>query len=97
MRRAAKVDANQPEIVEAFRKLGASVQPLHSVGKGCPDLMVGYRGRCYAVEVKDGSKPPSARKLTPDQVAWHEAWRGHVCIVESVDDVAEFLAACFAD
>ena len=86
MRRAAKIDANQPAIVAALRRAGASVQPLHSVGGGCPDLMVGYRGLTYAIEVKDGAKPPSARKLTPDQIEWHAAWRGHVDVVTGVDE-----------
>ncbi|HJP47915.1 hypothetical protein [Acinetobacter venetianus] len=44
MRRAAKIDANQTEIVKALRKFGASVQSLASTGKGCPDLLVGFRG-----------------------------------------------------
>lgn len=85
MRRAAKVDANQPEIVAALRKAGASVAPAHSMGRGFPDLVVGHMGKTYLVEVKDGSKPPSARKLNDLQVEWHEAWRGHCCVVETVE------------
>ena len=85
MRRAAKVDQNQPEIVDALRKIGATVQPLHGVGAGCPDILVGYRGRNLLVEIKDGSKPPSARKLTPDQVEWHASWRGQVAVADSID------------
>lgn len=91
MRRAAKIDANQPEIVAAFRAVGASVQPLHSVGQGCTDLLVGFRGQNYAVEVKDGSLPPSARKLTPAQVEWHGAWRGQVAVVNSVDEAMSLI------
>lgn len=86
MRRAAKVDRNQAEIVGALRAVGASVQPLHAVGQGCPDLLVGFRGRCFAIEVKDGLLPPSARKLTPAQVEWHGAWRGHVAVVTSAEE-----------
>lgn len=85
MRRAAKIDDNQPEIVEAARRMGCSVQPLHSVGKGCPDLLVGISGINDLWEVKDGAKPPSARRLTPDQIEWHDAWRGHVQVVDSVE------------
>lgn len=92
-RRAAKVDANQSAIVAAFRKAGASVQPLHMVGQGCPDLLVGFRGRNLAVEVKDGSKPPSARKLTADEAEWHEAWRGQVCVVNDEDEALGLLLA----
>lgn len=81
--RAAKVDANQSEIVAALRKAGASVQPLHSVGQGVPDLLCAIAGVTFLVEVKDGEKPPSAQKLTPDQVEWHSKWRAPVYIVNS--------------
>lgn len=89
MRRAAKVDANQAEIVAALRKIGASVQPLHAVGAGCPDLLVGWRGMTSLLEVKDGSKPPSARKLTEDQVKWHAEWRGQVTVVSTVEEAIQ--------
>ena len=42
MRQAAKVDDNQAAIVEALRSLGASVESLAAVGKGVPDLLVGF-------------------------------------------------------
>ena len=84
MRRAAKVDANQADIVAALRMAGATVQPLHAVGKGCPDLLVGYQRVNYLLEVKDGSKVPSAQKLTDDQVEWHELWRGQAAVVNDL-------------
>ena len=83
MRRAAKVDANQREVVAALRGAGASVQLLHAAGEGCPDLLVGYKGLNMLLEVKDGSKPPSAQKLTPQQEIWHRDWRGHRVVVNS--------------
>lgn len=89
--RAAKVDANQAEIVAALRSVGASVQLLHAVGKGCPDVLAGFRGVNYAIEIKDGSKPPSATTLTPDQVKWHGEWRGQVSVVYSVDDALALI------
>lgn len=85
MRRAAKVDANQPEIVEAARRMGCSVQPLHSVGQGVPDLLVGISGINDLWEVKDGSKRPSERRLTADQIIWHDNWRGTVQVIDSVE------------
>jgi hypothetical protein len=91
LRRAAKVDRNQAEIVEFLRKSGASVQLLHAVGQGCPDLLIGYHGMNYLLEIKDGDKPPSSRKLTADQVKWHDAWRGSVTVIKSIDDAALFL------
>jgi hypothetical protein len=76
MRRAAKIDANQPDIVQALRAIGAFVQDLSGVGGGCPDLLVAFRGQTILVEVKDGSKCASKRRLTPDQQVWHASWTG---------------------
>ena len=91
MRIAAKIDANQPETVKALRQVGCTVQSLAATGKGCPDLLVGFRGINLLFEIKDGSKPKSARKLTPDQVIWHEAWNGKVYVVESVGQALEII------
>lgn len=92
MRRVAKTDANQPEIVAALRKMGASVTLLSQVGGGCPDLLVGIAGVNLLLEVKDGSKPPSARKLTADQVEWHGSWRGQKAVVASVEEAMSVLS-----
>lgn len=91
MRRAAKVDANQKEIVSALRSVGATVEHLHAVGRGCPDLLIGYRGFNYLIEVKDGTKTASQRRLTPDQVKWHAKWRGQKIVVESVESALSFI------
>lgn len=82
--RAARIDANQPEIVAALRKAGCTVQHLHSVGRGCPDLLVGRAGVNYLLEIKDGGKAASDQKLTPDQVVWHRDWGGSVAVVDGV-------------
>jgi len=84
--RAAKVDANHGEIVETLRALGASVQSLATVGDGCPDILVGWRGRNTVLEIKDGDKPPSARKLTPREQRWSDEWKGQVMTVMNVMD-----------
>lgn len=86
MRRKARTDDNQADIVAGLRAVGATVQVLAAVGGGCPDLLVGWRGKNYLLEVKDGRKAPSKRALTPDQVRWHRAWRGSVLVVESVGE-----------
>lgn len=86
MRRAAAVDANQAEIVKALRGIGATVSLTHRLGEGFPDICVGYHGRNILMEIKDGSKPPSARRLTASEAEWHSGWKGQVVIVESVDD-----------
>jgi hypothetical protein len=84
VRRASKVDRNQSEIVDALRGIGATVQPLHAVGGGCPDLLAGFRGANYLLEVKDWQNPPSARQLNPLQKEWHSDWKGQVAKVETV-------------
>ena len=87
--RAAKVDDNQPEIVKAFRALGCQVAHTHMVGAGFPDIVVERRGRVALVEIKDGSKRPSARKLTKPEAEFHETWPVH--IVESTGDVIRLV------
>lgn len=85
MRIAAKIDANQNEIVDALRKIGCSVQILSNVGKGCTDLAVGFSNLTLMMEIKDGNKPPSAQKLTADQVKWHSEWKGSKVVVNSIE------------
>lgn len=47
------------------------------------------------MEVKDGQKVPSARKLTPAEQKFFEEWRGGiVAIVNSVDEAIDLLKKC---
>ena len=63
---ACKVDNNQREIVKKLRKIpGVTVSITSALGDGFPDIVVGYKGVNHLIEIKDGSKPPSRRKLTP--------------------------------
>ena len=91
MRRAARIDENQPEIVRALLDAGCSVQSLASVGLGVPDLLVGHGNVNLLLEVKDGSKAPSERALTKDEKRWINMWRGQVRVVHNVE---EALLAC---
>lgn len=83
--RAYRVDANQKDIVAALRDEGYTVQHLHKVGEGCPDLIVGHNsgGRRYNVllEIKEGDG-----KLTPQQVIWHHGWRGQCTVVKTKEE-----------
>lgn len=74
MRRRARTDGNQSEIVAALRKAGALVHCTHQLGGGFPDLFCNYRGRIFGFEVKDPTQKPSDRKLTADEQAFHENW-----------------------
>ena len=91
MRRAARVDENQKEIVEGLRKLGCSVALMHAVGEGFPDIQVGYRGVNYLIEIKDGNKIPSARKLTPPQKKIHAEWRGQIAVAKNLQECFEII------
>ena len=90
--RAARIDANHEQVVSALRAAGASVQSLAGVGKGVPDLLVGFQGKTLLMEVKDGKKTPSERRLTEDQLKWHGAWRGGpLAVVDGVDAALRML------
>jgi hypothetical protein len=87
-RRAAKIDANQPEIVAALRQIpGCMVQPGHD------DILVGYKGRTYWFEIKE---PGCVSKVTglilesekkPAQKVLEASWTGHYKIVSRLDEI----------
>ena len=91
MRHLARRDTNHQEIVKAAQAVGASVVDLANIGSGCPDILVGFRGVNYLVEIKDGSKAPSRRRLTPDERAFHKTWEGQVAVCAGVDDLLRVL------
>lgn len=92
MRRAARTDANHAAILAALRATGAYVVDCSHVGSGFPDALVFFRGQCIPVEVKDGAKPPSARKLTAQQMVFHAEAEARGVKVRVVKDEAEALA-----
>ena len=88
VRRAAKVDTNQPEIVAALKAVGASVQHLHMVGDGCFDILVGFRGVNYLLEIKT-----STGKLNDLQKEFRGKWKGHKDVVRSIDQALFAIGA----
>lgn len=89
MRRAARVDANHTEIVAHLRGLGWYVHDTSRLGGGFPDLVCAKGGKLRMVEVKDGSKPKSAQKLTADEWLEHLRFAAAgvtVHILTSVED-----------
>ena len=88
MRTAAAVDANQPEIVQTFCDLHCSVQHLHKLGQGCPDLLIGVNGFNVLVEIKTDTG-----RLTDNQVNFIAAWRGDdIAIVRTVYDAIALVS-----
>jgi hypothetical protein len=78
---ASRTDSNQRAIVDALRRYGCTVEVAHTMRHGFPDLIIGHNGRNFLLEVKD-----KRGSLTPDQVVWHQAWRGQVVIVRTIDE-----------
>jgi len=93
MRRAGRRDANEQEIIKAMRAEGAYVKQIND--EGLFDLLVSYRGETLLVEVKDGAKPPSARRLTDAEQKFHDEWPGdNLYIVNSVEEAIALLRTC---
>jgi hypothetical protein len=84
MRYAARVDANQTQIVSALRAAGAYVWII-----GLPvDLLVGYNNHTYLVEIKDGSK----KRLTKLQADFFESWiGGTLCRVNDAESALRMI------
>lgn len=86
--RAKRIDENQVEIVKQLRKIpNLSVSVTSSLGNGYPDLNIGYKGKNFLIELKDGSKPPSARKLTEDEQEFRRKWEGQYAICNDLDEI----------
>jgi len=66
-----KVDANHADLRDnVFRKLAKCVIDCSHYGMGFADLLVLFNdGELCMVEIKDGNKPPSKRRLTEMQEA----------------------------
>ena len=89
--RAARVDGNQKEIVKVLRQAGATVLHTHQL-KNCFDILVGYNGINYIVEIKDGNKPPSQRKLTTGEEKFRDEWKGgEYYIIESIEQALKLI------
>jgi len=76
-------DSNAAEIVAALRGAGASVQLIQGANRqaGVPDLLVGFRGTNYLMEVKR----PKVGRVSEVQAEWVASWRGHVSIVTTAE------------
>lgn len=91
-----RIDRNQPEIVARFRKLGCSVAITSSLGAGMVDIVIGVPREnlepyTALIEIKDGEKPMSARKLTPDEQKFHDNWKGNIHIISSEQEVDDLI------
>jgi len=90
-RLANRKDSNHKQIVDELRRNGWYVTDVSNIPKICDIRISAKWNRTpidICVEIKDGSKAPSKRKLTSDEKEYIRAYPSHVAIVENVDDVA---------
>lgn len=89
MRRAAKQDANQPDIIDRLRRCGVSVEVI---GKPV-DLLICHQGRTELMEVKN---PDGKDAITKEQAEFLERWPGVVHVVRSPDEAVRAVLGDFA-
>ena len=86
-RRAAKIDTNQPLIVEALRKAGYHVVDTHELGDGFPDILaVTKSGVNVLIEIKS-----PGGKLTAKEHTFHRTFPGALGIAFSVDEALDIM------
>ena len=73
---ASRVDNNHKEIVDALKKAGASIIDTAKLGGGLPDLIVGFAGQTFLVEVKNLKTQYGRSGLNENQRKWLKDWTG---------------------
>ena len=79
-------DGNQPEIVANLRSIGCTVQDVHSLGHGFPDILVGYHGKNFLFEIK-----APGGKITPDEKEWAQYWKGQSTLIRNFEQAVEYM------
>ena len=88
MRRAARKDGNERDIVKALRAIGCDVERI-----GRPvDLLVGYRALNFLLEVKD---PHGDNRLSDGQKEFIQLWRGQVRVVRSAAEAVRLVTEAY--
>ena len=83
LRRASRKDRNQTLVVKALRAAGVKVYVLNEP----MDLLTGFNGVLRVIEIKDGERVPSQKKLKPSQQKFIEDFAG--CPVFKVDTIGD--------
>lgn len=87
-RKLASIDRNHTEIVKMLRDAGASVMDTSDIGNGFPDLVVGFRGGVYLLEVKNLETYYGRKGLNKNQLRWNDEWKGAPMVVVRTPDEA---------
>lgn len=87
-----RTDSNHCQILEALASCGWYCLDTSRAGFGAPDCLAVRAGRLVPIEIKDRSKPPSARQLTPAEREVHEAFAAAGVPIVVVTSVEEAMA-----
>lgn len=79
-------DSNHHELMRCAESLGFSVLDTSQIGKGL-DLLVAINGHAIRIEIKDGEKVPSKRKLLDSEQDVFDTWKSRCVVWESKADV----------
>ncbi len=89
---ACKKDANHNEIVDAMTKAGAYVLDMSHVGRGFPDLIVGFQNMTILMEIKNPKTAYGKKGLNKNQIKWKEQWTGGTyCVVDSSESALRMI------
>ena len=94
MRRAARRDENERGIIFALEQVGATVHQVDD--KDFPDLVVGYRGQTFLIEVIGSEKAKKFKQnagLSNGQAKWHGKWKGHSAAVRTQAQALKVIGA----
>ncbi len=83
----ARKDGNQAGIEQALKQLeGVSYFDTSALGRGFPDLTVGYNGVNYYFEIKKECANP-LKELTKAEEKFMAGWEGHYAVVTTIEEI----------
>jgi len=86
----AKKDANHNQVQGMFSAFGFRTLDVSSMKCGF-DFIAWKKGRVFIVEVKDGSKPPSATKLTDKEIEAEKKYSGEYYVIFSSEQAKRLI------
>lgn len=92
---ARRKDNNHSQLVAHAKSLGFFVWETYQLPKCCDCVMI-RNGHVFFVEIKDGSKPPSKKKLTPEEAIFRaqvEEQKGRYVIAENENDINQLYTS----
>ncbi len=92
MKARKRKDSNHRTLTEAVRAVGAvAIDCTGDPSIGFDEIWL-FRGSVWLIEIKDGAKVKSARKLTQNEAKRHNEAQTVDCTIHVVESVLEALA-----